>query len=150
MGGARPVRLLAVVVAAWLIRCAMSAVPGVVRFSVIAPLKASKNEESLGVIMPSVDLATQAIAQPNGPLPGWDMQIVSRNSNCSSTDGPLAAFELHKESGEYMRFIMARGSCAVRVRVEYAHWWCNALRVGIRPVMASRFFFLVIRLQYDS
>lgn len=82
---------------------ASSAVPGVVRFSVIAPLKATKNEETLGAILPSVDLAAQAIAQPNGPLPGWKIQIQNRNGNCSSTDGPLAAFELHDKSGEYLR-----------------------------------------------
>lgn len=87
------------VIAAVLVDRATSAVPGVVRFAVIAPLKATKNEETLGAIMPSVDLASQAIAQPNGPLPGWKIRIESRNGNCSSTDGPLAAFELHDKSG---------------------------------------------------
>lgn len=76
-------------------------VPGVVRFAVIAPLRESKNEESLGAILPSVDLAAQAIAQPDGPLPGWKIQIANRNGNCSSTDGPLAAFEMHSTSGEW-------------------------------------------------
>jgi len=77
-----------------------TAVPGVVRFAVIAPLTASKKDESLGAILPSVDLAAQAIAQPKGSLPGWKIIIDSRDSNCSSTDGPLAAFELHTISGE--------------------------------------------------
>lgn len=82
-------------------KCVTStAVPGVVRFAVIAPLKASKNEETLGAILPSVDLAAQAIAQPKGSLPGWKILIESRNGNCSSTDGPLAAFELHTNSGK--------------------------------------------------
>lgn len=91
--------LLAVVAA--IARGATSSVPGVVRFSVIGPLKQSNNEESLGAIMPSVHLAAKAIAQPDGPLPGWKIQIENRNGNCSSTDGPLAAFELHNRSGKW-------------------------------------------------
>lgn len=96
------------VTAVMFVRWATSAGPGVVRFSVIAPLKASKNEESLGAILPSVDLAARAIAQPNGPLPGWDIRIQNRDSNCSSTDGPLAAFELHTTSGEFKSYFVLR------------------------------------------
>lgn len=84
---------------------AKNAVPGVVRFAIIAPSKATKNEESLGAILPSVNLAAQAIAQPNGSLPGWNITIQNRDSKCSSTDGPLAAFELHDKSGECNNFI---------------------------------------------
>lgn len=87
----------AVVFAEW---ATSTAVPGVVRFAVIAPLKASKNEETLGAILPSVDLAAQAIAQPKGSLPGWKILIDNRNGNCSSTEGPLAAFDLHTNSGK--------------------------------------------------
>ncbi|XP_022162980.1 atrial natriuretic peptide receptor 1 [Myzus persicae] len=79
-----------------------TAVPGVVRFAVIAPLKASKNEETLGAILPSVDLAAQAIAQPKGSLPGWKILIENRNGNCSSTEGPLAAFDLHTNSDLFL------------------------------------------------
>lgn len=82
-------------------------VPGVVRFGVIAPLKAaSKNEESLGAILPSVDLAAQAVAQPDGPLPGWTIHIDYRDGNCSSTYGPLKAFELHEICGECHVFLL--------------------------------------------
>lgn len=88
----------AVVVAEW---ATTSSVPRVVRFAVIAPLKASKKEETLGAILPSVDLAARAIIQPKGSLPGWEIRLDSRNGNCSSTEGPLAAFELHTNSGEW-------------------------------------------------
>ncbi|CAI6345975.1 unnamed protein product [Macrosiphum euphorbiae] len=85
------------------VECVTStAVPGVVRFAVIAPLKSSKSEETLGAILPSVDLAAQAIAQPKGSLPGWKILIESRNGNCSSTDGPLAAFDLHTNSDLFL------------------------------------------------
>jgi len=77
-----------------------TSVPGVVRFAVIAPLTSSKSDETLGAILPSVDLAAQAIAQPQGSLPGWKILIEFRDGNCSSTDGPLAAFDLHTYSGE--------------------------------------------------
>lgn len=77
------------------------AVLGVVRFAVIAPLKAINNEQSLGAIMPSIDLAALAISNPAGSLPNWTIQIENRNSNCSSTDGPLAAFDMYTHSGEY-------------------------------------------------
>lgn len=77
-----------------------TSIPGVVRLSVIGPLHGTSNYEPLGAILPSVDLAGQAIIQPNGPLPGWKIKIVYRNGNCSSTDGPLAAIEIHEESGK--------------------------------------------------
>ncbi|XP_025194513.1 atrial natriuretic peptide receptor 1 [Melanaphis sacchari] len=88
-----------------LAECAASSVQSsnrTVRFAVIAPLKASKNEETLGAILPSVYLAREAIAQSKGPLPGWDIKIEFRDGNCSSTDGPLAAFELHTYSDVFL------------------------------------------------
>lgn len=99
MGALLWVLVSAVIFTEW----ATSAKPGTVRFAVIAPLKASKtskDEETLGAILPSVDLAAQAIAQPEGSLPGWTIQIEYRNGNCSSTEGPMAAFELHNRSGK--------------------------------------------------
>jgi len=86
--------------AAFFAEWATTTVPGVVRFAVIAPLNASKNEETLGAILPSVKLAAEAIAQPKGSLPGWKINIEYRNGKCSSTEGPLAAFEVHTFSGE--------------------------------------------------
>lgn len=86
------------------VESATTAIPRTVRFAVIAPLKTSKTEESLGAILPSVDLAAKAIAQPNGPLPGWDIVIKYGDGNCSSTDGPLKAFDLHETSGECTMF----------------------------------------------
>ncbi|XP_050546454.1 atrial natriuretic peptide receptor 1 isoform X1 [Daktulosphaira vitifoliae] len=93
-----------ILVASGLTSMVVAVVPGEVRFAVIAPLKSSKvdNQETLGAILPSVDLATQAIAQPNGKLPNWKIHIEYRNGNCSSTDGPLAAFELHDRSDAFL------------------------------------------------
>lgn len=100
--------VLAAAAAAASVARAKTALPGVVRFGVIAPLRTSKTEESLGAILPSVDLAAKAIAQPNGKLPGWNITIEYRNGNCSSTDGPLKAFELHDICGE----CAGSGDCA--------------------------------------
>lgn len=72
-----------------------------VRITVIAPEKAIQDEETLGAILPAVDLAIKAVANPiSGRLPGYEIEHRFRNSNCSPTYGPLAAIELHNISGE--------------------------------------------------
>lgn len=72
-----------------------------VRLTVIAPEKASQDEETLGAILPAVDLAIKAVRNPiYGRLPGYDIEHRYRNSNCSPTYGPLAAIELHNISGK--------------------------------------------------
>lgn len=98
MGASVWLLVFAVIYVEW--AAASSAVPGVVNFSVIAPSVGTSNYEPLGAILSSVDLAVQAISQPTGPLPGWKIPINNRDGNCSSTHGPLAAFEIHKESGK--------------------------------------------------
>lgn len=97
------------------VAAAKTAIPGVVRLSVIGPMQGTSNYEPLGAILPSVDLAGQAVIQPNGPLPGWKIQIVYRNSNCSSTDGPLAAIEIQEKSGECDFF------CIVIFRLQFSN-----------------------------
>lgn len=73
---------------------------GVVRLAVIAPEEDSSNEQALRQVLPSVELAVRNVIDPvNGLLPGWEFQVQHRDSMCSSTHGPLAAFELHNTSG---------------------------------------------------
>lgn len=73
---------------------------GLVRLAVIAPEEDSSNEQSLRQVLPSVELAVRNVIDPaNGLLPGWEFQVQHRDSKCSSTHGPLAAFELHNSAG---------------------------------------------------
>lgn len=76
-------------------------VPGTVRFSVLAPLNRESHEQTMQTILPSIELAVLHVADPkNGRLPGWNIKLTYKNTNCSSTDGPMAAFDLHNQSGE--------------------------------------------------
>lgn len=80
-----------------------SVVPGVVRLAVIAPTD-PKHEQALPKILPSIYLAVRAVSHPQtGILPGWDIQVKYRDSNCSSTVGPLAAVEfyINESVGDY-------------------------------------------------
>lgn len=75
----------------------------VVRMAVLAP-KDPEHQFSLLKILPAIHLAARTIERDSdnvngrskGPLPGWKIQIVNRDSNCSSIYGPLEAIELHK------------------------------------------------------
>lgn len=81
--------------------CAGSGSHRKVRITVIAPEKATQDEETLGAILPAVDLAIKAVANPvRGRLAGYEIEHLYRNSNCSATYGPLAAIELHNMSGK--------------------------------------------------
>lgn len=65
------------------------------RLAVIAPAD-EQHEQSLSKILPSIELATKRVSHPvEGTLPGWDIEIQQRDSNCSSTTGPLAAFDFY-------------------------------------------------------
>lgn len=76
-------------------------VPGTVRFSVLAPLNRESHEQTMQTILPSIELAVLQVADPmHGRLPGWEIKLTYKNTNCSSTDGPMAAFDLHNQSGE--------------------------------------------------
>ena len=75
---------------------------GVVRLAVIAPAD-HEHEQSLFRVLPAVQLAVRRISHPvTGSLPGWDIRVEHRDSQCSSTYGPLAAFEfyINKSAGE--------------------------------------------------
>lgn len=67
----------------------------VVRLAVIAPADL-EHEQSLYRVLPAVQLAVRRVADPvTGSLPGWDILVEHRDSQCSSTFGPLAAFEFY-------------------------------------------------------
>lgn len=69
--------------------------PGAVRLAVIAPSDPN-HETPLGKILPSISLAVRDVADPvRGNLPGWDIQVDYRDSNCSSAFGALAAVEFY-------------------------------------------------------
>lgn len=75
---------------------------GSVRLAVIAPSD-PKHDQSLVKILPSIQLAVRAVSDfLTGTLPGWEIQVDYRDSNCSSTYGPLAAFEfyINKSAGD--------------------------------------------------
>lgn len=45
-------------------------------------------------VLPAMDLAIKKVQRPGGPLFGFNITIEHRDTRCSSTYGPLAAFEL--------------------------------------------------------
>nr|KAF7400213.1 hypothetical protein H0235_015950 [Vespula pensylvanica] len=67
---------------------------GEVKLAVIAPGD-PHHEQSLPRVLPAVLLAVKAVSSPKGPLPGWNIKVDHRDSRCSSTYGPLAAFEFY-------------------------------------------------------
>ncbi|KYN23266.1 Atrial natriuretic peptide receptor 2 [Trachymyrmex cornetzi] len=67
---------------------------GEVKLAVIAPGD-PHHEQSLQRVLPAVLLAVKYVSSPRGPLPGWNIKVDYRDSYCSSTYGPLAAFEFY-------------------------------------------------------
>ncbi|KAI4498836.1 hypothetical protein M0802_006011 [Mischocyttarus mexicanus] len=67
---------------------------GEVKLAVIAPGD-PHHEQSLPRVLPAVLLAVKAVSSAKGPLPGWNIKVDHRDSRCSSTYGPLAAFEFY-------------------------------------------------------
>ncbi|KAL0132012.1 hypothetical protein PUN28_000049 [Cardiocondyla obscurior] len=65
-----------------------------VMLAVIAPGD-PHHEQSLKRVLPAVLLAVKYVSSPKGPLPGWKIKVDHRDSHCSSTYGPLAAFEFY-------------------------------------------------------
>lgn len=72
--------------------------PRVLRLAVLAPSDRD-HQFSLSKILPAITLAARTVesasAAGRGPLPGWRIQIVDRDSKCSSIFGPLEAFDLY-------------------------------------------------------
>lgn len=68
---------------------------GLVRLAVIAPAD-HEHEQSLYLVLPAVEVAVRKVSDnETGYLPGWDIRVDHRDSRCSSTYGPLAAFEFY-------------------------------------------------------
>ncbi|XP_050448835.1 atrial natriuretic peptide receptor 1-like isoform X3 [Cataglyphis hispanica] len=67
---------------------------GEVKLAVIAPGD-PHHEQSLPRVLPAVLLAVRYVSSLKGPLPGWSIKVDHRDSHCSSTYGPLAAFEFY-------------------------------------------------------
>ncbi|CAA9997441.1 unnamed protein product, partial [Nesidiocoris tenuis] len=70
----------------------------IVRLSVIAPNSSSPTlhrGQNLQLIRPVIEAAVARVSAPDGVLPGYDIRLRFRDSNCSSAIGPLYAFELH-------------------------------------------------------
>ncbi|XP_024887373.1 atrial natriuretic peptide receptor 1-like isoform X1 [Temnothorax curvispinosus] len=65
-----------------------------VKLAVIAPGD-PHHEQSLKRVLPAVLLAVKYVSSPRGPLYGWNIKVDHRDSHCSSTYGPLAAFEFY-------------------------------------------------------
>ncbi|RZF38258.1 hypothetical protein LSTR_LSTR008981 [Laodelphax striatellus] len=75
---------------------------GIVRLAIIAP-DIPDHEQPLRLIMPSIDLAVKSVTDNmTGTLPGWRFELYQRNSNCSSTVGGLASFELNEIADAFL------------------------------------------------
>jgi len=69
----------------------------VIRLAVLAP-NDPEHQFSLFKILPAIHLAARTIersSNSSGPLSGWRIQIVNRDSKCSSIYGPLEAIDLY-------------------------------------------------------
>uniref|UniRef100_A0A8D8V0J3 Atrial natriuretic peptide receptor 3 n=2 Tax=Cacopsylla melanoneura TaxID=428564 RepID=A0A8D8V0J3_9HEMI len=78
-------------------------VPGSVRFSVLAPQNPESHEQTIQTILPSIELAVLHVKDPRyGRLPNWNITLNYKDTNCSSTAGPMAAFDLFKQSDVFL------------------------------------------------
>lgn len=79
----------------------------ILKLAVILPMRndRSTSEFTLRKVLPLIDMASKAVTHhQRGHLPGWKLIVNYRDSNCSSTDGPLAAFEFYIKGlvGKYL------------------------------------------------
>lgn len=84
----------------WVSKLLPNSATKVLRVAVIAPSDIS-HQYSLNKILPTITLAARKLERlgnlDRGPLPGWKIEILSRDSRCSSIYGPLEVFELHNQ-----------------------------------------------------
>lgn len=77
------------------------------RISVIAPSEMTYDQPQLQLVLTTVQMAMEKVVDPvSGYLPGWEIELRHRDSNCSSTIGGLASFELHTVSGNYSKLCL--------------------------------------------
>ncbi|CAB0004470.1 unnamed protein product [Nesidiocoris tenuis] len=77
----------------------------IVRLSIIAPNSSSPTlhrGQNLQLIRPVIEAAVARVSAPDGVLPGYDIRLRFRDSNCSSAIGPLYAFELHNTTDAFV------------------------------------------------
>lgn len=85
----------------WLLAVVGLASGARVRLSVIAPTL--DHVQALPVILPIIELAVRNVSdRQHGLLPGVNITVAQRNSNCSSTYGPLAAMELYNHTDAFL------------------------------------------------
>lgn len=101
----RPLARLAcaAVVVVLVLLVAADPAPRTLNLALIAPAS-DNNDRNLPHILPAMDLAIKDVSHPvDGILPGWSIALRHRDSQCSSTYGPLAAFDfvMNKTVGEY-------------------------------------------------
>lgn len=91
----------------------------VLRLAVLAPSD-PHHQFSLSKILPAITLAARTIERAGNKqgsatlLAGWRVQIVDRDSKCSSTYGPLEAFDLYNNK--------AIGSLLLLLEAKLAFW----------------------------
>lgn len=66
----------------------------IVKLGVLLPFDPS-HVFSLVKVLPILEMAIPAVTKPDGPLPGWKILVAYRDTECSSSHGPLAAFEFY-------------------------------------------------------
>ncbi|KAK3911857.1 UPF0753 protein [Frankliniella fusca] len=101
----RPAPLVAALALLLALAARGAATTTTLNLALIAPGQGN-NDRNLPHILPAMDLAIRAVSHPaHGILPGWSISLRHRDSQCSSTYGPLAAFDfvMNKTVGEYPR-----------------------------------------------
>lgn len=66
-------------------------------FGVLTPIKGPHrlSEWTVRTVMPTIELAIKKVQSAGGLLENFNISIEHRDTECSSTYGPLAAFEFH-------------------------------------------------------
>lgn len=75
-----------------------------VNLAVLAPAD-PHNSQGLPRILPAILLAVKYITSDQGPLPGWNVTVDSRDSKFASREGPLHAFDFYLNKTASMRFL---------------------------------------------
>lgn len=67
-------------------------------FGALLPsVKHGVREAVAETVLPAIDLAIKKVQRPGGLLEGFNITVEYRDTHCSSTYGPLAAFELYNK-----------------------------------------------------
>lgn len=111
----------------------------VLRLAVLAPSD-PEHQFSLLKILPAITLAARTIERSSnssggGPLPGWKIQIVDRDSKCSSIHGPLEAIDLYNSKALGSSFNSFSFLCTVS---DVGHLVdCSALKTATKTAVKN-------------